>query len=468
MITFNQAIGSLRDFAARLEAETGLRIEVNPDAAELRVAASARPASGNKIQPSSNGPLPPLPGGPGHLPAGESSPAATPVRIAYEGSVRGLLDTVARRFDLFWNEEGGGVVIRRLQSRTFRLSALAGATSGSSTISSKQSQASESGGGNSQGGSGKSTATGQTATISFENLSPWAAVESTVKSMLSEEGRLIVSPALGTLTVVDRRSAMEQVAEFVRSTNAAMSRQVALNVKVYSVTLSSGEAYGLDWDLMFKQFQGVGMTISNRAGMIGANATNLGLQVISPPGNTGASRHFAGSEVVLKALSSLGRVSEQISTTLVTLNNQPVPLQVGKQQTYLASVSVSQVPNAGSSTTLTPGQVTAGLDMSFVPHVLDDGRILLQYAMTLSDLNEITSIESNGSRIQLPNVNLRSFIQRVAINSGEMLVMSGFEQMNAKTQQQGVGDPRNVLFGGMQEGKSDRTAVVIVVQPTLL
>ena len=471
-VTFNQSIVSIRDFAARLESATGLRVDVASDAGEFPDApASAAPfeaASGG----AAVGPLPSLPGG-GLPAAGEGRRAAAPARIVYEGPAHGLLDSVTQRFDLYWAQEGGRVVIRRVMARTFRLAALAGSASGSSTIASNQSQGSSSSGGGGGGGgggeaSGKSSSTGQTATVSFDNLSPWTAVEATIKSMLSSEGRLIVSPALGTLTVLERRSAMERITEFVRSTNAAMGRQVALNVKVYSIQLSDGEQYGIDWNLAYKQLEGIGLNLKNAAGLASASATNIGLQVLSQPGATGTSRHFADSKVVVQALSTQGRVSEQISTTLVTLNNQPVPLQVGKQQTYLASVSVSQVANAGVSTSLTPGQVNAGLDMSFVPHVLDDGRILLQYAMTLSDIAEITSIESNGSMIQLPNVNLRSFIQRVSVNSGEMLIMSGFEQTGSNAQQQGVGSASNFLLGGGQRAQGGRSVLVIVVQPTVL
>ena len=475
-ITFNQTSRDLRDFAAKLQAATGLRVDVMPDAMTamqsgqptLQTAASTLvPQKADSISMPSmgGGPMPPMGGI-----SRSSSASLEDWRVIYEGPVHGLLDTVTRRFDVSWEVVDGVVVIKRDVVRTFRLIALAGAASGSSTISSTQSSGS-SGGGSSGGGSGgggsssagKSMSTGQVATLSFEGLSPWTAVETTVKSMLTTEGRLTVSAALGTITVIDRKSATDRIADFIRSTNEAMGRQVALNVKVYSVHLTEGDQYGLDWKLVYKSLKGAGISINNASPSPDTTASAFGIQVLNQ-----ATHRLNGTELLLKALSTQGHVSEQVSTTLVTLNNQPVPLQVVRQQSYLASVSVSQVAEAGTTTTLTPGQVNAGLDMSFVPHVQDDGRILLQYSMTLSDIESIDDVRSGTSLIQLPNVNLRSFIQRVSVNPGETLVMSGYQQTSLDSQQQGVGSPSNWLLGGSRKTERRRVVLVILVQPTLI
>jgi type IVB pilus formation R64 PilN family outer membrane protein len=242
-----------------------------------------------------------------------------------------------------------------------------------------------------------------------------------------------------------------------------MSKQVALNVKAYSVQLTNNDQYGIDWDLAFTRLNEYGLALANTSGVLG-EGTSATVRVLSS--TTGIGRYFGGTNAVLSALSTQGKVSEQISTTLVTLNNQPVPLQVGRQQAYVSGISVSQTANVGSTTQVTASQVTSGLDMSFVPHVQDDGRILLQYSMTMSDLQEMSNISYGGNTIQLPAVSLRSFMQRVSVRSGETLIMSGFEQRSLSANQKGVGSASNAALGGSQVGKDGRTLLVIVVQPT--
>jgi type IVB pilus formation R64 PilN family outer membrane protein len=477
-ITFNQTNHNMRDFARQLESLSGVQVDVAPEAMTasqfgVPVALNNQPVA-PVVPPQlgrnpAQGPLPALPPLPGQALSNSHGTQGAVVtdtdrdwRVVYEGTVAGLLDSVTRRFDLSWEEIDGHVLIKRFVTRSFRLVALAGATSGTSTISSHQSASSDAGGTGGTSGSGQKVSTGQTATVSFEGLSPWSAIEATTRNMLTAEGHLSVNPALGTLTVIDRQSAVERVSEFVKSTNNAMGRQVALNVRVYNVQFNDKDQFAIDWSLVNTSL-GNSVTLTNASGLAASTGANLGLKILSGSGSANA-----GSSAILSALSSQGRVSQQVSTTLVTLNNQPVPLQVVRQQSYLATITTTQSANVGSSTSLTPGQVNAGLDMSFVPHVLDDGRILLQYTLNLSDIVSIDAFGANGSQIQLPNVNVRSFIQRVSVNSGETLVMSGFEQNNVNDLEQGVGTPQNFLFGGGQKAGRDRTVVVIVVQPTLI
>ncbi len=449
-ITINRVSHSLVEFAQHLSVVSGVQIDMMPDVADTSgVTIGAGRSQGN----GSNGPRPILPPivGPAHT---------SEWRFAYEGTVAGLLDTLAHRFDLSWSEVNGRVVVRRYQTQTFRLVALAGSVSGTNTISSGQSSHAT---GNT--GASKASSTSQSASLSYDNISPWSAIESAVGSMLSPVGRLAVNTALGTLTVTDTASALERVEKFVRETNNAMSKQVALNVRVYSVTLRDSDQYGINWQAVYKSLSGVEVSLKNAIPEM-PDASAFGVKILSSnqPGSVG--RLLGGSAAVLKALSEQGRVTEQVSTTLVTLNNQPVPLQVGRQLAYLSRVEVVAVPNAGATTSLTPGQLNLGLDMSFVPHALDDGRILLQYAMTLSDLQEMQKYQVGAQSIQLPNVNVRSFIQRVSVRSGETLVLAGFEQDSSSSLSQGVGQAQNTWLGGSQNGSHDRVLLVIMVQPT--
>lgn len=495
-IAVNRVFKNLTDFAQNLREVTGISVVVAPDAAGLMPVPGQTGMGGAGMgaggMPGATSPGMPLPapgaaGGTGVAGANFTPNSLgvgnQPWLITYEGSVAGLLDVVGKRFDVTWEASEKQVRIARTATRTFRLVALPGSTSGTNTISSTQNSTSGSsgsggssggGGGGSSGGSGgsgssgKSVTTSQSASINFENLSAWDAVTSAIKTMIGTTDKLAVNSAVGTVTVTAGPAALERVERYIEETNAAMGKQVVLNVKIYALTLSEGDNYGINWSVVYDNLKGASMTLSSAYGGINQAASTMGVKILSSSNPGSVYNFWTGSNALIAALSTQGQVSETFSTTLSTLNNQPVPVQVGSQMAYVQSSSVTQTANVGSSSSINPGQLNLGLDMNFVPHVQDDGRILLQYGLTLSNLTSMSTFTSNGSTVQLPNVDVRSFIQRVGVRSGETLVLTGFDQNGAKSQSQGVGSANMPLLGGGVDGGKKRTIMVILVQPSLI
>lgn len=488
-IAVNRVFKNLTDFAQNLREITGVSVVVSPDAAGLAQVGAQGAAAGaaGAMNPGSPLPAPGAAGGVGQAGA-QATPNSVgvgnqPWLITYEGPISGLLDVVGKRFDVTWESSNGQVRIARTATKTFRLVALPGSTSGNNTISSTQNSSSGSSGGGSSGGgggggssggsggggsSGKSVSTSQSASINFENLSAWESVTAAVKTMLSGNDKLAVNPALGTLTVTAGPTALERVERFVEDTNAAMGKQVVLNVKIYALTMSEGDNYGINWEAVYSNLKGASMTLTSAYGGVNQAASVMGVKILSSSNPGSVYNFWTGSNAMIAALSTQGQVSETFSTTLATLNNQPVPVQVGSQQSYVQSSSVTQTANVGSSSSINPGQLNLGLDMNFVPHVQEDGRILLQYGMTLSNLTSMATFTSNGSTVQLPNVDVRSFIQRVSVRTGETLVLTGFDQNGNNAQSQGVGSANMPLLGGGVLGQKKRTIMVILVQPSLI
>jgi type IVB pilus formation R64 PilN family outer membrane protein len=171
---------------------------------------------------------------------------------------------------------------------------------------------------------------------------------------------------------------------------------------------------------------------------------------------------------MISALSSQGKVRRKTSASITTLNNQPVPVQVATQQGYLASVSTTNTANVGSQTSLVPGTVTTGFNMTLLPHLLDNGTVLLQFYTNISSLLQLQTVQSGGQQIQTPNVDTRNFLQRVSMKSGETLVLSGYEGTDDNLAQQGVGKPTNYLLGGGYDGTRQREVIVILITPIMM
>lgn len=387
------------------------------------------------------------------------------VNITYSGSFSGLMDMMASRYNLYWEWEGKGIRIFKTKSRTFRLAALPGDTSLTARVGTQSNAGGGSGSGNSTTAASSSE---QRAGIEFSGMSVWKGIEDSIKTMMTEDGKLTVTPATGTVTLDDTPIVLERVAKFVEEQNAALSRQVVINVRVLSVDLTSSDEYGINWDAVYQNISaasGWGLSLATGAPAI-AGASNLTFNIL--PGKQNANG-WSGSKAMFEALSKQGRVSQVTSASMVTINNQPAPIQVGRQTSYLASSTTTiGTGGSGNTVTLTPGQVTTGFSMNVLPHILNDAKLMLQYSGDISALTRINTVTSGGSSIQTPDIDTRNFLQRVIMNTGDTLVVTGFEQFAMNSDTQGVGNAENLALGGKLTGTKAKSVLVVLIQPVLV
>ena len=302
---------------------------------------------------------------------------------------------------------------------------------------------------------------GQSTTIDTK-VDTYAGVAAAVQAMLSAKGKVVAGESTGTITVTDTTAVLDRVETYINATNHQLTRQVVIDVKVYSVDITRGDAYGINWDLVWKSVDGrfvAGGSLGGAAPPEGSSSIALGVLGGSP---------FADSKLLLNALSQQGDVSITTSAAVVTLSNQPVPVQVAEETSYLAQSQTNLVPNAGASSSRSAGKVVTGFAMNLLPVVLDQNEVLLQMQVNLSALRGIRQIGDDQGRIEVPNVDARQFLQRIKIASGATLVLGGFEQEQVKTNDQGIGSPRFTLLGGSRQGERKRTVMVIALTPRVV
>lgn len=474
-IEINQRFASLNEVAGVISSLTGLPVYLGSDiptttAATAGAAAAGAPMPAGMPFPmgAPGGVMPtPMPAGIGGIPtAAQTGPitANSPFTATYSGSLSGLMNLVSAYYGVNWKGEAQGLRFFVMDSKTYRIAALPGDTRLNSSVdSSSNASAGGTGSGASSGATQTGTSTNSTG-VGFSGLSVWSALESGIKQMLSTGGRVIASPATGTITVTDTPSVLARVTEYINGQNSALNRQVSVNVRVLSVELTDGDNYGINWDAVYSNLASASNPFSVALKTAFPVASGAGNIIISAPA-TSASR-WAGSSAMISALSTQGRVSELTSSTLVTLNNQPAPVNVGRRVSYLASSSTTQTANVGATTALTPGTVQTGFSMTLVPHIIDGKEMLLQYSLDLSSLLRLSTITSGTSSIQAPDISTSNFIQRVRIQSGETLVVAGFDQDNLSAVSNGIGSAENAALGS-RNGTRKRTMLVVLIQPNI-
>jgi len=452
---------TLAEVSAFISKRCRLPVVVTPDAQAILA-----PTGGKTEQIS--GPVPaPDPNGLVPLAAlGGSSARAAPVvsggtalrGVFWQGELGGLLDNVTTRLGLSWRYEQGRIAIFYLDTRTFPVMFMdSKASFGSKTVSGTTSSMGATGDSSGGGLSGDSN-TSQATEMEIKS-SLYEDVTNTIKSMLTPgTGRMNLSA--GVLTVTDTPRVLEQIGRYLEDRNKELNRQVVLNVQVYSVEKRTQDQYGIDWNAVFNSGS-VGLSLTNAFTGAASDALNGGVSILDGKG--------AGTKAFIKALSEQANVSVMTEASSMTTNLSAVPIQVALQQDYASNVTTENTANVGSSSSITKSTITTGFNMTVLPFLMPQSpKMQLQFAINMSDDPTMRTFTSEKTSVELMKTRLKTFTQRVIMQSGQTLVLSGYQSLNNTANRQGVGSFRFFGLGGGANGENNKTMLVILITPVIL
>lgn len=450
----------------------GVRVILSPE-----VMAAGHGAGSAGVTRRTSGPLP-VPDDSGRIPldqlgvaGGGQQTALAPATLnglRWQGPLGGLLDNITARTGLSWRTDHGAVVFYLTETRTFQFAFLNTRVNSNASVSSGSTSSMGTSGGSGGGDnsvSGDSSSSQKTTTL--QDRDAYEDIRKTMETILTpEKGRYWLSESTGVLTVTDTPQVLETVSHYVDEQNREMNRQVQLSVKVLSVSNTRNEQFGIDWSLVYKSLQQVGATLNNAGGDI-AGATSAGVSILDTA--TGSAARFSGSSLLIKALSEQGDISVVTAQDSTVTNLTPVPIQMADQTVYVAGSATTTTTDVGATTTLTPGMITTGFNMTLLPLIRQAGDVQLQVNFNLSDPPGIRSFTSKdgNSYIEMPYTKLRSLSQKVNLRAGQSLVLTGFSQDNTSVRKSGTFTPGNFLFGGGRKGEHGRSTLVITITPLL-
>ncbi|EAA0896140.1 PilN family type IVB pilus formation outer membrane protein [Salmonella enterica] len=450
----------------------GVRVILSPE-----VMAAGHGVGSAGVTRRTSGPLP-VPDDSGRIPldqlgvaGGGQQTALAPATLnglRWQGPLGGLLDNITARTGVSWRTDHGAVVFYLTETRTFQFAFLNTRVNSNASVSSGSTSSMGTSGGSGGGDnsvSGDSSSSQKTTTL--QDRDAYEDIRKTMETILTpEKGRYWLSESTGVMTVTDTPQVLETVSHYVDEQNREMNRQVQLSVKVLSVSNTRNEQFGIDWGLVYKSLQQVGATLNNAGGDI-AGATSAGVSILDTA--TGSAARFSGSSLLIKALSEQGDISVVTSLDSTVTNLTPVPIQMADQTVYVAGSATTTTTDVGATTTLTPGMITTGFNMTLLPLIRQAGDVQLQVNFNLSDPPTIRSFTSKdgNSYIEMPYTKLRSLSQKVNLRAGQSLVLTGFSQDNTSVRKSGTFTPGNFLFGGGRKGEHGRSTLVIIITPLL-
>ena len=393
------------------------------------------------------------------------------VNVAYTGKLSGLLSQVATDLDLLWYYDKSSIVFYETETKTFTLYALGTEVAYQTSVSTDNSNE-----------------------VSLEStLKEWDEVESAIESIIgkADNADFTVSRSLGTITVTASPSILARVGEYIERQNKRLSQLITIDVKVLQVTISNDSAFGLNLAAAINSTSGLNIVANPKNNLASTEASSMNIAVLSNTVSalTGAT-HMEGSSVVegaytnnqimngslsgaagsnalIEALAKQGKVSLVTNVGVTTRSNRVAPVSNTRTTGYIKRFESRNFTTVESST-VDQDDLETGFTMQLLPNVLENGKILLLFRMSVRELLRMSTQTIGEVTLQLPEVEERSFMQEVIMESGQMLVVSGFEKQTSEDTRYGLGDPDFMALSGSRETSATREVLVVILTPQVL
>lgn len=233
--------------------------------------------------------------------------------------------------------------------------------------------------------------------------------------------------------------------------------QVLIEASIVEVTLTDETKYGLQWyfegGLGNGGWRGTGVLGNTTSGAINTAQQGFSYTVTNPLGAVRA---------VLNAMADKQLVNVISSPSVMVLDNQTASIQVGDQQPIRSSTTVT---DGGVSTSSIQYKDT-GVLLSVTPSVNAGNLISMQINQSVSDVGNVDSATLQRSFLQ------RMITSKVAVRSGETIVLGGLIRDNKGDGKQGVPLLQDIpVLGALFSTttlKKNRTELLVMITPRVV
>jgi len=384
-------------------------------------------------------------------------------------TLKGLLNTILKDNDLHYTLVGNKLKISYLITRTFRIHYISGQRIGKSTanvtIANSQNSASSTSGVGGSGGSGSDNGSNISKTgISIESNDEfqfWKTVENEIQRILigaadssthytktgdswtGPDGKVweynplapIVNPEAGMITVTGTEKQINRVARYIHTLSKQIKQQVLIDVRILAVQFDNSRTTGVDWSQLYT-LQNVTINSLKMAQENVSEYTFDAIQGITEakfapdtePTSAGLVQITGHTQVqeVIKFLGTQGDVKSISSPRVMTLNNQPALISVGRELFY--KIQSASTASGGGGAVAAQGElvdsVFAGILLDITPEIDANGLITLKINPSISETVDAVSAD-NALRKIPPDLLRRQIASVVKVRDGEHAILGG-------------------------------------------
>lgn len=233
--------------------------------------------------------------------------------------------------------------------------------------------------------------------------------------------------------------------------------QVLIEASILEVTLSDDLSFGVEWHLENSLNGGdnEGSALLNLG-----DSSNIGPRV---PGFSYSITNSAGAmRAVINALAEQSRVNVISTPSIMVLDNHTAAIHVGDQQPVQSATIVTD----GGNTTQSIDYKDTGVELEVTPSVNAGGMVTMNVLQSVTDVGPVDTATGQRSFLE------RNVSTRVAVRSGESVVLGGLIRDNASEGESGVPWLKDIPLVGTLFGRTvnsgSRTELLVFITPRVL
>jgi general secretion pathway protein D len=232
--------------------------------------------------------------------------------------------------------------------------------------------------------------------------------------------------------------------------------QVLIEASIVEVTLTDDLKYGLQWvfsDPARGGLSGLGTLSTATGAVFGSTPAGFSYSLSNSVGDVRA---------VINALADKSLVKVISSPSLMVLDNHTASIVVGNQQ----PVRVGETITAGGNVSNNIQYKDTGVGLAVTPSVNAGNMVTMQLNQTVTDVGQVDAATGQRSFLQ------RQFSSKVAVRSGETLVLGGLIRDNSVTGKSGVPILQDLpIVGSLFSANTtnvNRTELLVMITPRVV
>jgi general secretion pathway protein D len=347
-------------------------------------------------------------------------------------SFKELLNTIFQQAGLFYELKRNTIYVSYNKTKTFRIDFIPNSISGISNIDSND-----------------NTVKTDYSFDFWDNLKN--NIVQILKNTDSDYKAPIIDKNSGLVTVTGNRNQIDEISKYINDLNNRLHKEVLIDVKIYSVTLSSSHTTGIDWSKLALSLpaKSVDITASN---IIGNNAV--------------FKQATFDVQGFLNFLAQNGNVNSISNPKIVTLNNQKALIKVGDTIYYKYASEVTTDNNGNPTTQYTIDSKFVGVLLDITPQISDNGQIILSINPRISAFKDVTQL-TNENRDMPPDTQDNTMISVVKLKDNDTLVLGGLITDDKQLEVNGVPVLKEIpilkyLFSSREEITSKKELVFVI------
>ena len=246
--------------------------------------------------------------------------------------------------------------------------------------------------------------------------------------------------------------------------------QVLIEASIIEVTLGDGLQYGLQWAFKNNDGEfgagrnGLGVLNNGRGATIGGASLGSTIRNAAQGFSYTLTSSIGNLTAVLNTLASKSLLKVISSPSLMVLDNHTAAISVGDQQPVNTGTTISS-----SGTIVTTNNIQykdTGVMLNVTPSVNAGDLVTMEIEQAITDIGRPDDVTGQRSFMQ------RQIASKVAVRSGETLVLGGLIKNNQSQSSSGLPLLSSIpVLGGLfgSQNKSDsRTELLVVITPRVL